>query len=115
MRTSLFPQAADYIAWMRLRRRHQTEPYRHVRESWSEINRVLCTDQIFDLEDYNWIVRRIMTINEGKFSSVLYESGSLLGSQSTQAHWNVYRRQHARVQRAVGLAARYASGGEYER
>jgi hypothetical protein len=42
-------QAADYIAWMRLKRYEPTASYERVKASWKEINRILYTDQPFTL------------------------------------------------------------------
>jgi hypothetical protein len=44
-------QAADYIAWMRLKRYWPNPSYEQVKASWSEINQVLYTDQTFGCSD----------------------------------------------------------------
>lgn len=59
-------QAADYIAWMRLRKRHPTLPYRQVKESWREVPSYLHTDQMFGISDFVTIARNIIDANEGK-------------------------------------------------
>lgn len=43
-------QAADYIAWMRLKRYHPTSSYERVKDSWKQINPWLYTDQDFTLD-----------------------------------------------------------------
>jgi Protein of unknown function (DUF3800) len=41
-------QAADYIAWMRLKKYYPSSSYEQVKASWNDINKILYTDQIFD-------------------------------------------------------------------
>lgn len=40
-------QAADYIAWMRLKRYEPTPSYERVKDSWNEINQWLYTDETY--------------------------------------------------------------------
>ncbi len=44
-------QAADYVAWMRLKRYQPTSSYEQVQPSWIEINRMLYTDQTFGVSE----------------------------------------------------------------
>jgi Protein of unknown function (DUF3800) len=59
-------QAADYIAWMRLRKRHPTLPYKQVKASWLEMPSYLHQDQIFGFSDFVKIARNIVVANAGK-------------------------------------------------
>lgn len=42
-------QAADYLAWMRLKKYHPTSSFERVKDSWKEINKSLYIDQPFML------------------------------------------------------------------
>lgn len=44
-------QAADYIAWMRLKKYLPNSSFEQVADSWKQINRALYTDQTFGLDD----------------------------------------------------------------
>jgi hypothetical protein len=59
-------QAADLIAWMRLRKRHPTPVYESVKVAWREIPKYLVTDQVFGLSDMIKIARGIIQANDGK-------------------------------------------------
>lgn len=65
-KSALALQAADLIAWMRLRKRHPTEPYEKVKSAWDEIPRYLVTDQVFGLSEMVNTAQNIIRANRGK-------------------------------------------------
>jgi len=52
-------QAADYVAWMRLKRYHPSSPYERVKASWNEINKWLYIDQPYGLSELIRVVLRL--------------------------------------------------------